>query len=74
MSTKAKSGRDAFTFSLQGMKTIAPFATPPVIADDRIGRAWDQRFSHAPAAGVSTILMLEDLLGRYFAAGCCDRA
>ncbi|MDJ0700653.1 MAG: hypothetical protein QNJ07_12425 [Woeseiaceae bacterium] len=36
MSEKARSGRDAFTFSLSGSRTIAPFAPVWVVADDRL--------------------------------------
>ncbi len=43
MSEKAKSGRDAFTFSLRGMTTIASFAVAPAIADDRINKALARR-------------------------------
>ncbi len=39
MTEKAKSGRDAFTFSLRGLTTIASFAAAPAIADDRINKA-----------------------------------
>ena len=42
MLEKAKSGRDAFTFSLGGMRTIASFAIAPAIADDRINRIRDE--------------------------------
>ncbi len=34
MFEKATSGRDAFTFSLAGTRTIAPFAPVWVVADD----------------------------------------
>lgn len=43
MSGKAKAGRDAFTFSLGGMKTISSFTFAPAIADDRINRIRDER-------------------------------
>jgi len=43
MTKKAKARRDAFTFSLQGMTTIASFAVAPVIADDRINKVLDER-------------------------------
>ena len=41
MFEKAKRARDAFTFSLTGMKTIASFVSPPAIADDRINKIRD---------------------------------
>ena len=41
MFEKAKRTRDAFTFSLGGMKTIASFVAAPAIADDRINKIRD---------------------------------
>ncbi len=43
MFEKAKPGRDAFTFSLGGMKTISSFTFAPAIADDRINKIRDER-------------------------------
>ena len=48
MFEKAKSGRDAFTFSLQGLTAIASFAPPSAIADDRINKAIDARLAGLP--------------------------
>jgi len=50
MSEKAKSGRDAFTFSLGGMTAIAPFMAAPILADDRINRILDERRQQAREA------------------------
>jgi hypothetical protein len=74
MFEKARSGRDAFTFSLQGMTTIASFTAAPAIAEDQINKAWDERLRHAPVRRQDTVRRIEDLLGRYFAAGCCQAA
>ena len=41
MFEKAKRVRDAFTFSLGGMTTIASFVAAPAIADDRINKIRD---------------------------------
>lgn len=41
MFEKAKKGRDAFTFSLGGMRTIASFTIAPAVADDRINKIRD---------------------------------
>ena len=41
MFKKAKVARDAFTFSLGGMTTIASFAPAMAIADDRINKIRD---------------------------------
>lgn len=43
MFEKAKPARDAFTFSLGGMTTIASFVAAPAIADDRINKIRDDR-------------------------------
>lgn len=72
MFEKAKSGRDAFTFSLQGMTTIASFAAAPAIAHDQINKAWDDRLKHGPGRRQDTVRRIEDFLGRYFASGCCQ--
>ena len=72
MFRKAESGRDAFTFSLHGMTTIASFTIAPAIAPDRINKAWDERFDSAPRQGINAIHRIEDFLGRYFAPGCCQ--
>jgi len=45
MFEKAKSGRDAFTFSLGGMTTIASFVAVPAVADDQINRLRDDRLN-----------------------------
>lgn len=50
MFEKAKSGRDAFTFSLGGMTAIAPFMAAPILADDRINRILDGRLKQAREA------------------------
>lgn len=50
MSEKAKSGRDAFTFSLGGMTAMAPFVAAPILADDRINRILDERRQQAREA------------------------
>ena len=70
MFEKAKSGRDAFTFSLRGMKTIASFAAAPAIADDRINKAIAQRMAGEPEdQPKTTIREIEDFLARYYATG-----
>ena len=75
MFEKAKSGRDAFTFSLRGMTTIASFTVAPAIAHDRInkvidqrlGRQWeDQPLEDQPS---TTTRDIENFLARYFAPG-----
>lgn len=43
MNHKDHRARDAFSFSLGGITSIASFAVAPAIADDRINRARDER-------------------------------
>jgi hypothetical protein len=74
MFEKAKSGRDAFTFSLKGMTTIASFTAAPAIADDRLNKVWDERLSQPQEYQPSTARRIEDILARYFAPGCCQAA
>ena len=74
MFEKARSGRDAFTFSLQGMTTIASFTIAPAFADDQINQAWDRRIEGASTRQQNTVRRIEDFLARYFAPGCCQGA
>ena len=48
MFKKDKSVKDAFTFSLGGMKTVTPFAPVPAIADDRFNQVPVRRESVQP--------------------------
>ncbi|MGI9342004.1 MAG: hypothetical protein ACR2QV_04100 [Gammaproteobacteria bacterium] len=43
MFNQAKPARDAFTFSLGGMKTISSFFAAPAIADDQLNKAREAR-------------------------------
>lgn len=72
MFKKARSGRDAFTFSLHGMTTIASFTLAPAIADDRISKAYNDRRDRSDGRGRRVILRIEDFLGTYFAPGCAQ--
>jgi hypothetical protein len=74
MFMKANSGRDAFTFSLRGMRAIASFTAMPVIADDRINRMIGQRLAGRQEDQPDTARRIEDFLARYFAPGCCRQA
>jgi len=74
MFEKAKSGRDAFTFSLQGMTTIASFTAAPAIANDRLNKVWDERLSQTQEDQPDTARLIEDVLARYFAPGRCRAA
>ena len=74
MFMKANSGRDAFTFSLRGMRATASFTTMPVIADDRINRMIGQRLDRRQERQPDMARRIEDFLARYFAPGCCRQA
>jgi hypothetical protein len=50
MSRKAKPARDAFTLSLDGIKTINSFIVAPAIDTDRINKAIDARLRQAQKA------------------------
>ncbi len=47
MSNKRNFFRDRFTFGLRGMTATASFFITPVLADDRINKAWDEKLSRA---------------------------
>ncbi len=47
MSNKRHFFRDRFTFGLRGMTATASFFITPVIADDRINKAWDEKLGRA---------------------------
>lgn len=67
MFEKAKSGRDAFTFSLRGMTAIASFSVYSAIADDRINQIIDERLHRAPENKRDVVRVIEDFLASYFA-------
>ncbi|HSN52518.1 MAG TPA: hypothetical protein VLS87_08300 [Woeseiaceae bacterium] len=72
MFKKARSGRDAFTFSLHGMTTIASFTLAPAVADDRIRKAPSDRRDRSGSRARRAILRVEDFLASYFAPGCAQ--
>jgi hypothetical protein len=74
MFEKAKSGRDAFEFSLGGMKTIASYSIVPVVADDRINGEIAKRLGGTQEDQPDMAREIEDFLARYFAPGCCRAA
>ena len=74
MFEKARSGRDAFTFSLRGMRTMASFTVAPVTADDRINRSIDEQLGRVQEDQPDTVREIENFLARYYAPGCCRAA
>ena len=73
MFEKAKSGRDAFTFSLGGMTTIASFTVAPAVDQNRLNQAIDQRLGGMPQEPRNTVLAIENFLAHYFAPAECRR-
>ena len=45
MPGKTNSTRDAFGFSLMGLRAASSFTTAMAVADDGINAAWDERLS-----------------------------
>ena len=74
MFEKARSGRDAFAFSLRGMRTIAAFAPATAVADDRMNRIIAERLSRTPDDQPGMTREIEDFLARYFAPACRQAA
>jgi len=44
MINRRKFLHDRFSFSLRGMTATASYFITPVVADDRINKAWDKKF------------------------------
>ena len=58
--------RDAFTFSLGGLRTIASFAPAPAIARDRINRAIDERLRQSHVDQPDTKREIPTFWGRFW--------
>ena len=48
MINKAKSRLDAFALALGGVSVKSPYVGIPVVANDRINTAWDERLGASP--------------------------
>ena len=48
MSDKTRFTRDAFGFSLKGLRSTAAFAAVMAVADDGINAAWDEKIGCKP--------------------------
>lgn len=48
---KANSKNDAFAFALGGVGMVGAFAPIPVVPNDRINKAWDERLARAKGTG-----------------------
>ena len=49
MKDKVKKRLDAFTMALGGVSAKSAYVTMPIIADDRINAAWDEKLREGPA-------------------------
>jgi hypothetical protein len=72
MSKKAQ--RDAFSFSLMGLRATASVGPAVVIADDRFDCKRDDDVSGGLVDQPDTLREFENFLARYFAPACCERA
>ena len=48
---KAKAKSDAFAFALGGAGMVGTFGPVPVVPNDRINKAWDERLASPKQAG-----------------------
>ncbi len=49
MKDKVKKRLDAFTLALGGVSAKSAYVTMPIVADDRINAAWDEKLRKEPA-------------------------
>ncbi|MDJ0750557.1 MAG: hypothetical protein QNJ11_13815 [Woeseiaceae bacterium] len=49
MKDKVKKRIDAFTLALGGVAAKSAYANMPIVADDRINAAWDEKLRKGPA-------------------------
>ena len=58
--------RDAFTFSLGGIRTASSYAAMPAIAHDRINKALDKKYQRAQEDQPETARVLRSTWGRFW--------
>ena len=63
MSDKTRSARDAFAFSLGGLRTAVPFMA---VADDGINAAWDERLRNKRESADEPVAGADRILGRFW--------
>ena len=66
MNTKARSTRDAFTFSLACLSAKSSFVVMPIIADDRIQKAVNQESKQSPEPEPGTDRQTTPYWGRFW--------
>lgn len=66
MTEKAKSRRDAFTFSLGGMRTISSYTAAQAIAHDALNKALDEKLRLSQADQPDTAREMTSFWGRFW--------
>ena len=66
MFEKARRERDAFSFSLGGMRTVSSFIAASAIAHDRLDKARDERSSQGPEEQPDSAEEFTALKGRFW--------
>jgi hypothetical protein len=66
MSDKNESTRDAFGFSLKGLRTAASYTTMIAVADDGINKAWAEKFDRAKKSQASEDSAVSAANGRFW--------
>ena len=68
MADKTRSARDAFAFSLRGLKASASFTTFMAVADDGINAAWDEKLRQQPEKRGDSRASDDTRFGRFWLA------
>ena len=66
MHEKAKSGRDAFTFSLRGLTTVSSFTIAPAVAHNHLSKVWDEKLSREQEDQPDTAREMQSGWGRFW--------
>ena len=66
MSGKTNFTRDAFGFSLRGLRAAASYATAMAVADDGINAAWDERLKLKQESSSETVVNSGTAYGRFW--------
>jgi len=74
MIEKARRERDAFSFSLGGMRTVSSFIAASAIAHDRLNKARDERLSQRPEDQPDSAGEITALKGRFWLSRRLRRA
>ena len=66
MPGKTNSTRDAFGFSLMGLRAASSFTTAMAVADDGINAAWDERLRLKQESASETVINRGNAYGRFW--------